>query len=154
MHLKIVLAIENNNADLNNITFGLISNDNCFMSGCSVQQRTVNTRSMINNNSSNDVQFKYVLKPPLHIMSLLSLHGDGIIPTLKEYAINTGFSRKCTCVQFGNKCLFNNSHNMKEYGITVEPKNVNIIVNVFRAPVNVEKLFGDTRGDGSKTPTV
>ena len=44
---------------------------------------------------------------------------------------------------------------MKEYSIMIEPKSlsVNIIVNPFAAPVNVQELLVDTSDDGLTAPT-
>ena len=57
-----------NNNNLNNITLGLISDDNYSMCDGTMRQRIVNTRFMINNSNSNDVQFEYVPdhEPPFH----------------------------------------------------------------------------------------
>ena len=44
------------------------------------------------------------------------------------------------------------SHNMKEYVRMNEPGSINIMVNPFVAPVNVEELFLDTSDDGLKAP--
>ena len=151
------LTIGNNNNDLNNIAFGLISNDNCFMGDGTMQQRTVNTRFMINNSNSdsdsdsnsNNVQFEYVPKPPLHIMSLLSLHGDtlfvnftngngddydkyvGIVPTLKEYVISS--------VMFKEYCI-----HLFSADADVNQRNENYVYNI-----NLSLILDDDSSNSS-----
>eukprot|EP01084_Bolivina_argentea_P206790 352954_1 len=56
----------------NSIPFALLSNDNCFMGDGSFQQRTVNARF----NNTKTKAFEFIPKPGLHVMSLLSLHGN------------------------------------------------------------------------------
>ena len=45
------------------------------------------------------------------------------------------------------------SDNMKEYVRMIQKRSVNIIVNPFAAPVNVEEFFVDASEHGLKAPT-
>ena len=57
-----------------------------------------------------------------------------------------------TTAKLKNINIYGMSHNMKEYVRMNEPDSVNIMVNPFVAPVNVEELFVDTSEDGLKAP--
>ena len=90
-------------------------------------QRTVNTRFMVNNRE-------------MVIIMINMLEYTNIKRIRDNSAVSNVYSTTPT-------------YNMKEYVIIAVPKNVNMIVRLFGAPISVEELFADTSDDGSKAST-